>query len=76
LNEAAERPPVTIVVMLTPREQEVIQLIAQGLSAKQVAQQLNITPRTVESKIERMRLKARARNRTHLIAHAYQQGWI
>ena len=34
---------------LTPREQEVMRLVAQGLSSKQVANKLHISPKTVEN---------------------------
>ena len=34
---------------LTPREREVVKLIADGLSTRQVAQRLNISPKTVET---------------------------
>ena len=33
---------------LTPRQREVLQLLAEGLSAKQIADKLNLSPRTVE----------------------------
>lgn len=38
----------TPVVKLTPREREVLQLITEGLSVKEVAATLNLSPRTVE----------------------------
>ncbi len=62
--------------MLTPREREVLKLIAAGLSAKEVALKLHITSRTVESHVDKLRLKTRTRNRTHMVAQAIQQGWI
>ncbi|MBI4776362.1 MAG: response regulator transcription factor [Deltaproteobacteria bacterium] len=34
---------------LTPREQEIMRLVAQGLSSKQIANKLNISPKTVEN---------------------------
>jgi DNA-binding CsgD family transcriptional regulator len=61
---------------LTSRELEVVQLIATGLSAKQVAQRLEIGPRTVERYLDQVRLKTRTRNRVHMVAHAIQEGLI
>jgi two-component system response regulator FixJ len=37
------------VAELSPRQKEVMQLVAEGLSNKQIAQQLGISPRTVEN---------------------------
>jgi LuxR family transcriptional regulator, transcriptional regulator of spore coat protein len=63
-------------MMLTAREVEVIRLLAMGLSAKQVAEQLSIAPRTVEHHIDHARLKTHTRNRVHMIAHAIHEGII
>lgn len=65
-----------VVVALTKREQDVLQLLASGFSAKEVAKSLAITARTVESHIDRVRLKTRTRNRTHMVAQAIQDGLI
>lgn len=59
---------------LTRREVEVLKLVAAGLSAKEVAKELMIAPRTVERHIDHIRLKARARNRSHMVALAVRQG--
>jgi DNA-binding CsgD family transcriptional regulator len=69
-------PTLVVVVMLTPRELDVLRLLAEGLSAKEVAIKLDITSRTVESHIDKLRLKTRARNRTHLVAQAMQLGLL
>jgi DNA-binding CsgD family transcriptional regulator len=34
---------------LTPRERETLRLVAEGLSSRQIAQRLRISPRTVET---------------------------
>ena len=59
---------------LTHREQQVLELVAGGFSAKQIASQIGIAPRTVEGHIETVRLKMRARNKTHLVTQAVQAG--
>ncbi|WP_022681751.1 response regulator transcription factor [Sphingobium bisphenolivorans] len=61
---------------LTQREIEVLIRIAKGQSAKEIAQTLNIAPRTVERHIGRVRLKTRTRNRSHLVAYAIAKGLI
>jgi DNA-binding CsgD family transcriptional regulator len=57
-------------VRLTHREIQILELVAQGYSAKEVAQAIHVAPRTVESHIDTIRLKLRARNRTHMVAIA------
>jgi LuxR family transcriptional regulator, transcriptional regulator of spore coat protein len=61
---------------LTAREQEVLILVAQGYSAKEAAQEIEIAPRTVERHIENVRLKIRARNRTHMVTLALELGLL
>ena len=57
---------------LTPREIEVLALIARGASTRQVAQRLSITPKTAETHIERIYAKtgASTRSTATLFAHA------
>ena len=61
-------------INLTPRETEVLHLVAGGMSAKEVANRICISPRTVERHIEHVRLKLRARNRPHMITEAVARG--
>jgi DNA-binding CsgD family transcriptional regulator len=61
---------------LTAREIEVLRAIALGLSAKEVAKQLKIAPRTVERHIDHIRLKTRTRNRSHMVAFAIAHGLV
>jgi LuxR family transcriptional regulator, transcriptional regulator of spore coat protein len=61
---------------LTQREHQILELVAVGLSAKEVAQQIDIAPRTVERHIENIRLKMRARNRTHMVTCAAMSGML
>lgn len=72
----ADESGIVVVVLLTKREHDVLLHLAQGLSAKEVAIKLAITARTVESHIDRLRLKTRTRNRTHMVAHAIQHGLL
>lgn len=61
---------------MTPREREVLQSLAEGLSAKEVAQRLNMAPKTVECHIERARLKTNAKNRLQMVVIALRSGLI
>jgi LuxR family transcriptional regulator, transcriptional regulator of spore coat protein len=62
--------------VLTTREHEILELVAIGLSAKEVALEISIAPRTVERHIENIRLKMRARNRTHMVTCAAMSGLL
>jgi LuxR family transcriptional regulator of spore coat protein len=55
---------------LSFRERQILEQVAQGRSAKEVAAELGIAHRTVERHIENARYKMRARNKTHMIAKA------
>lgn len=62
--------------VLTAREAEVLEYVTLGLSAKEVARYLELSPRTVDRHVENVRLKLRARNRTHMVACAVQAGFL
>lgn len=66
--EKGDRP------VLSARERDVLDLIANGLSAKEVALECKLSPRTVEHHIENIRNKLRARNRAHIVAKAMAYG--
>ena len=61
---------------LSLREREVLELVAHGLSAKEIAQEVGIAPRTVERHIENVRNKLRARNKTHMVTKALAFGLL
>lgn len=61
---------------LTAREELVLALVSRGYSAKEIALELQIAPRTVEKHIDHIRLKIRARNRTHMVARAISIGLL
>jgi DNA-binding CsgD family transcriptional regulator len=58
---------------VTPKEKLVLDLIAQGLSTKEMADKLNISFHTVESHRKMLRLKFEARNSVELIMKASQR---
>ena len=55
---------------LTPREKEVLSLIAEGYTSAQIAQSLYISPRTVEKHRSNMMNKINARNSADLVRFA------
>jgi DNA-binding NarL/FixJ family response regulator len=56
--------------VLSPRETEVLQLIADGLTTEAAAQKLFLSPATVRSYAESAMSKLETRNRTHAVAAA------
>jgi DNA-binding NarL/FixJ family response regulator len=62
--------------MLTPREVEVLALVAQGLPNKEIAERLAISQRTVKFHVSSIMGKLGAANRTEAVAFAVQQGLI
>src|SRR6266568_502798 len=61
---------------LTPREIEVLTLIARSASTRQVARGLGITPKTAETHIERIYAKIGASNRSTATLFAMQHGLL
>jgi len=59
---------------LTPRELEVLHLLAAGHNQQAIAQQLVVSPRTVGKHIEHILAKLPARSRAEAVAIAYQRG--
>lgn len=53
---------------LKTREIETVSYLASGYGAKEIARALNISPRTVEHRIEALKRRFGARNVTHLVA--------
>jgi DNA-binding NarL/FixJ family response regulator len=61
---------------LTPRESEVIKLIAEGLTSDEIGRELTISPRTVERHRENILGKLGMRNRVELTRYAIRQGLV
>ena len=61
---------------LTPREQEVLTLIAQGLSNTEIAEQLVISSKTVDRHRENIMRKLNLHNRVDLVKYALRKGLI
>jgi DNA-binding CsgD family transcriptional regulator len=62
--------------ILTPREREVLSLVAQGHTANSIAAQLNLGPRTVEWHRERVRRKLGVTTRAELFRVALALGLL
>ena len=61
---------------LSERETEVLRLIAQGHSNKEIASQLNLSVKTVETYKTRSMDKVGLQTRTDIVRYAYHRGWL
>jgi DNA-binding CsgD family transcriptional regulator len=61
---------------LTPRELEVLELLARGATGEQIARQLFLSPETVQKHVHNAKRKVGARTRAHLVALGLQRGLI
>jgi DNA-binding NarL/FixJ family response regulator len=74
--DTMESAPCPGVTELTPREREVTQLVARGMSTEEVARELIIGVATVRTHLYRVRTKLGVRDRAQLVSLAYRSGLI
>ena len=73
-GETAPVPPSDLPDELTPREVEVLKLIAAGLSNREIADALVLSNATVKTHVNRIFYKTGARDRAQAVRYAYQHG--
>ncbi len=61
---------------VTPREKEILELVALGLSNREIAERLVIAETTVKNHLRNILEKLRLRNRVEAAAYALQRGWV
>ena len=61
---------------LTPREREVMSLVAYGLTNGEIAERLVVSPATAKTHVSRTMMKLHAHDRAQLVVLAYQTGLV
>jgi NarL family two-component system response regulator LiaR len=70
--QGQERPSIS----LTPREEEVLRLVAQGMSNRQIAEVLSLSSKTVRNFLLMLFRKLRVSNRTEAALYALREGLV
>jgi DNA-binding NarL/FixJ family response regulator len=74
LGNGPDHPPSAIIGFDDPRDLSLVELVARGMSDREIATRLHLSPHTVHHRIERLRSGLGVRNRIELAAWAGRHG--
>ncbi|MFJ9585607.1 helix-turn-helix transcriptional regulator [Streptomyces acidicola] len=76
LRPGAAGSPVAQTSYLTPREIDVLRLVAEGMDTNEVAGKLSYSERTIKNIMQGLTTRLNLRNRAHAVAYAMREGYI
>lgn len=76
LGETLPAPRPTAIAELTPRQQEILPLLADGLPNKLISRRLGLSEDTVKTHLKALYQELNVHSRTACVAAARQRGWI
>lgn len=74
--DAPPRPPSPALAALTPREHEVLALVARARSNAEIARELYVSEATVKTHLARVLMKLGVRDRLQAVVFAYENGVV